>query len=249
MVELQRAQQTRQAAAALKVLEVNESMLETISGGPPEWNRDFTIHAKFAMQVTQTDLIVRIRLKIPEVKWGTGQVPAQNVWCSKVAIAWAGCTLFWKKNGAATEKAYPIKVELEVVDTLEHHTITAQHPSTVGHGATKGIGGTTSMTNWGVLDSIDIAHEVGHMLGNPENYFTVDFRNNRKIWGAARQEGKGIMNNPAESPLAEHFWLVQDKFPALMVLNAEQGRVTKVTAPPPGAKGGWKLVGGSWVQA
>jgi hypothetical protein len=153
------------------------------------------------------------------------------------------------KKGATTEKQYPIKVEIEVVDSAEHHTITAQDPSTVGHGATAGLGGTTSMTNWGVLDNIDIAHEVGHMLGNPENYFTVDFRNARKVWGASRQTGKGIMNNPAEAPLAEHFWLVKEKFPELMLRHREEGMVTKIMAPPPGAKGGWRFVNGSWVQA
>ena len=105
------------------------------------------------------------------------------------------------------------------------------------------------MTNWGVLDGIDIAHEVGHMLGNPENYFTVVFRNETKRWGAARQAGMGIMNNPAESPLAEHFLLVKEKFPDLMQLNAEQGTVTQIKAPPPGTKSGWKLVNGGWVQA
>jgi hypothetical protein len=87
------------------------------------------------------------------------------------------------------------------------------------------------------------------MLGNPENYYTVEFQNKKMFWGLPRQTGKGIMNNPAEAPLADHFWLVKEKFPALMVLNSEQGRVTKVTAPPPGAKSGWKLVNGSWVQA
>jgi hypothetical protein len=249
LAELRQAQQTHQAAALQKVLEVDQSMPETISDGPPAWNKTFTIKAKFAMQVTQSDLIVRIRLKMPDVRWGIGEVPAMNVWCSKVNIAWAGCSLFWKRQGTTTEKEYPIKVEIEVVESGQHHTITAQDPSTVGHGATAGLGGTTSMTNWGVLDGIDIAHEVGHMLGNPENYFTVVFRNETKRWGAARQAGMGIMNNPAESPLAEHFLLVKEKFPDLMQLNAEQGTVTQIKAPPPGTKSGWKLVNGGWVQA
>ena len=247
--DLQRAQQTHQTTSSQKVLEVNQSMDEIISGGPPAWNGTFTIKAKFAMKVTHSDLLVRIRLKMPNIPWGTGKVPAMNVWCSKVNIAWAGCSLFWKKQGVTTEKEYPINVEIEVVESGEHHTITAQDPSTVGHGATAGLGGTTSMTNWGVLDNIDIAHEVGHMLGNPENYFTIRFRNVTKVWGQERQAGKGIMNNPAESPLADHFWLVKEKFPALMQLHGEQGTVTQIKAPPPGAKSGWKFVNGSWVQA
>lgn len=249
LAELDKTQQTFQSAALLKVLEVNETIPETISGGPPAWNDTFDIQAKFAMHVTQTDLIVKIRLKMPDVKWGVGAVPAKNVWSSKIGIAWAGCSLYWKPMGSTTEQEYPIRVEVDVVDSGEHHTITAQHPSTVGHGATVGLGGTTGMTDWGVLDSIDIAHEVGHMLGNPENYYTVQFRGSTKIWGAARQTGKGIMNNPAEPPLAEHFWLVREKFPALMTLHSKQGAVSRLTAPPSGSKAGWTRVKGKWIPS
>ena len=125
------------------------------------------------MQVTNTDLIVLLRLKLPDVNWGNGDVPARAKWCYNIGLARSGCSIFWKPKGATKDtevREYPIKVQIEAVNKGEHHSITAQHASTVGHGGTEGGGGTRDMTNWGVLDKTDIggthARQSGELLHN-----------------------------------------------------------------------------------
>ena len=64
-------------------------------------------------------------------------------------------------------------MELKYVDSGEHYPIDAQDPG-AGGGGVEGLGGTTSMQGWGKNDTVDVTHEFGHMLGNPEEYFTTD---------------------------------------------------------------------------
>ena len=52
-----------------------------------------------------------------------------------------------------------------------------------------------------ILDEEEITHEFGHMLGNKEEYSTID----GIAYGEGRQTGKGIMNNPSENPNKNHF--------------------------------------------
>ena len=67
------------------------------------------------------------------------------------------------------------------------------------------------MTGWGVKDKTDITHEFGHMLGNPEEYFTtngVDHTNGGKRRGF-RDKGGGVMNNPSEDPFTNHYEMIR----------------------------------------
>ena len=56
------------------------------------------------------------------------------------------------------------------------------------------------MRNWGTYDREDITHEFGHMIGNKDEYFTVDGRR----YGSGRAH-KGIMNDPSDHPKKIHF--------------------------------------------
>jgi hypothetical protein len=73
-------------------------------------------------------------------------------------------------------------------------------------------GSTTNMGNWGANDTVDVGHEFGHMLGALDEYFTVDGVN----WGAGRQPGGSIMNNPANNPATRHYNLVRDTVNTLL---------------------------------
>lgn len=100
-------------------------------------------------------------------------------------------------------------VELLFVDSGEHYTVTA---NTLGatEGGRAGRGGTTSMTGWGVNDTVDVSHEFGHMLGNPEEYFTTDGTD--YTYGGTkrgfRDADGGIMNNPSNNPLPRNYRLI-----------------------------------------
>ena len=71
------------------------------------------------------------------------------------------------------------------------------------------------MTNWGNTDTTAINHEMGHMLGAKDEYYTVD----GTAWGLPWQNGAGIMNNPNETPLARHLDLVRDTVRAMLGTN------------------------------
>ncbi|MGH7462596.1 MAG: hypothetical protein ACREMA_16430, partial [Longimicrobiales bacterium] len=87
---------------------------------------------------------------------------------------------------------FAIVLDLVFVGANEHHVVNAG-------------GSTTNMTNWGASDTTDVGHEVGHMLGALEEYFTI----NGVAYGAARQASGTIMNNPANDPAAHHYDLVR----------------------------------------
>ena len=53
---------------------------------------------------------------------------------------------------------------------------------------------------------------MGHMLGNLEEYFTV----NGTAFGAPRQPTGNIMNNPANPPVAAHYNLVRSAVQAAL---------------------------------
>ena len=63
------------------------------------------------------------------------------------------------------------------------------------------------MRNWSAADTVDVTHEFGHMLGNMDEYFTV----NGTDFGPGRQAGGNIMNNPANTPIARHFDLIKEE--------------------------------------
>ena len=67
------------------------------------------------------------------------------------------------------------------------------------------------MLGWGVGDTVDVAHEYGHMLGAVEDYFTTNGEDHTHggTRSGFRDAGGGIMNNPADDPFAEHYELVR----------------------------------------
>ena len=83
--------------------------------------------------------------------------------------------------------------------------------------------GTQDMLSWGPSDT-DQGHEVGHMLGNKEEYFTVDGIPH----GPGRQPSGNIMNNPANPPVAAHYQLINGTADQLLGSSVIAGRAGAV---------------------
>jgi hypothetical protein len=82
------------------------------------------------------------------------------------------------------------------------------------------------MTDWGTGDTTDITHEFGHMLGNPEDYFTTNGHNYATGGKAGfRDPGGGVMNNPAERAHRRHFNLLREQVAKMLQLPASNVRV------------------------
>jgi hypothetical protein len=129
--------------------------------------------------------------------------PAQRTaWETAIETKWSNTfKLCCTEDCCATccAAGYTIVCDVQFVAAGEHHVVN------VGPA-------TTNMTNWSAADTIDVTHEFGHMLGNKEEYFTVDGTD----FGAPRQPGGNVMNNPANGAVARHFDLIRTEAQALI---------------------------------
>jgi hypothetical protein len=173
-------------------MEVDEERTETISNAPAgseSWNGTYGWHARFHVTVDEANCRVTVTLRVRI----NGAITAaqQTAWENAIESAWSNrfkvkCRCCCCTNG------YTIVVDLQFVASGEHQVVNI--------GPT-----TTNMGNWSATDTVDVRHEFGHMLGNPEEYFTVDGVD----YNGARRADGNIMNNPANDPEAKHYDLIR----------------------------------------
>ena len=172
--------------------EVDENRTETISNAPAgseAWNGTYSWRARFHVRVDQPSCRVTVTLK---VRLNGAITQAQrDAWESAIESAWTNRFKLCCSCCCCTD-GYTIHTDIQFVDSGEHQVVTV--------GDT-----TTNMGNWGRDDATDVGHEFGHMLGALDEYFTV----NGVDYGAGRQPGGNIMNNPANDPVADHYDVVR----------------------------------------
>lgn len=204
--------------------EVNTSVSETISNAPAPytaWNGTYSWSSKFTVEPDRAGCSVKVIVKIKVT--GTITDAQKAAWKSAVEGKWSGKVKLVCPDpacAAACPGGYTVNVELRYVTSGEHYEVTANTPAAT-EGGRAGIGGTTSMTGWGVNDTTDITHEFGHMLGNPEEYFTTDGTDYTA--GGTKQgfrdAGGGIMNNPSGDPTTANYELIRTNAAAAMGLS------------------------------
>src|SRR6266404_5430023 len=190
--------------------EVSETVSETISGAPAAysaWNGTYGWSSKFRVEPSRSPCGVKVIMKLKVT--GTVTDAQKAAWKSACEGKWSGKVKLKCPDPACTEACpggYPVTVEIQWVDSGEHYTITA-NAAAATEGGRSGIGGTTSMTGWGVGDTTDVTHEFGHMLGNPEEYFTTDGTDYTAggTKDGFRDADGGIMNNPSKDPKPNNF--------------------------------------------
>lgn len=195
--------------------EVNKNISETISNAPAPyeaWNGTYGWRSKFTVEAKRAPCEVKVIVKLKVS--GTASDAQKGAWKSACEGKWGGRFKLVCPDAACTAacpSGYPIKIEIQWVDRGEHFTITANNPG-AAEGGRAGIGGTTSMTGWGVDDTTDVTHEFGHMLGCPEEYFTTDGTDYTAGGTKAgfRDADGGIMNNPANNPKAQNYKLIKE---------------------------------------
>jgi hypothetical protein len=156
---------------------------------------------------------VKVTVKIKVT--GTATAAQKAAWKFSIESKWSGKVKLVCPDSrcpAACASGYPVSVELLYVDSGEHYTVVANVPGATA-GGRAGLGGTNSMTGWGVNDTTDIAHEFGHMLGSPEHYFTTNGTDYsaRGTKSGFRDADGDIMNNPANNPSAADYSLIAKK--------------------------------------
>ena len=184
-------------------VEVDRALTETISNAPPPnqaWNGTYGWHARFQLTLDQPDCRVTATVRL---RLAGAITPAQRTaWETAIETKWSNTFKLCCTEDCCTTccaAGYTIVCDVQFVAAGEHHVVN------VGPA-------TTNMTNWSAADTIDITHEFGHMLGNKEEYFTVDGTD----FGAPRQPGGNVMNNPANGAVARHFDLIRTEAQALI---------------------------------
>jgi hypothetical protein len=187
----------RRLCRAVLQKEVDVPLVETIADGTPSsWNGTYGWNARFHVLVDQPQQRIVVTLRVRLV--GTAPVAA---WVATVENAWSKRFKDCATRSCASN-GYPIHVVLAYVASNEHHQVSLAPNRTA------------SMLQWGLVDT-DQAHEAGHMLGNKEEYFTID----GVPFGQPYQPAGNIMNNPLNPPAAKHYWLVQKTVDDLLGVN------------------------------
>ncbi|HEX5153067.1 MAG TPA: DUF4157 domain-containing protein [Parafilimonas sp.] len=204
----------------------SQKIKETISNAPEaykKWNLKTSWTSKFQvaydLNTNTVTVIVKLYTSADAATKAAWEKAIESKWSKKYKIQ------VLDSEGKETSKK-DIMVDVQWVDDKKdaHYVI---NPTKAGdtRGGRAGLAGTTSMTDWGVKDTVDVAHEFGHMLGNAEEYFTtngVDYTEGGKKRGF-RDTGGGIMNNPAEDPAPRHYELVRKT--VVNLLGAENKNV------------------------
>ena len=179
--------------------EVDEAVTQTITNAPPgfeAWNGTYAWRARFRLRVDQS--ICRVRVTVRVRVTGTITAAQLAAWETAIETAWNNIFKLCC-GGKCCSNGYTIVTDIQFVTSGEHQVVAA--------GAS-----TVNMGLWGATDTADVDHEFGHMLGAPDEYFTV----NGTDWGPGRQAGAPIMNNPANPPVARNYDLIRTQAQALM---------------------------------
>lgn len=185
---------------------VGRPVKEVISNAPADalsWNGTYEWVAKFTVVVTRATCAIKVIVKlkvagaITDAQKSAWKSAIENKWNDKVTLycSDADCA-------KACPDGYPVSVSIEYVTSGEHQTVTAG-PETI------------DMGKWGATDTVDVTHEFGHMLGNPEEYYTTNGVNYATtvdgVYYPARSPNGTVMNNPANDPVPRHYDLIRQE--------------------------------------
>ena len=92
--------------------------------------------------------------------------------------------------------------DIQFVDSDEHQTVTVS-------------ASTSDMRHWAANDIVDVTHEFGHMLGAMDEYFSIDY-------GEDRQPTGQICEQPDIDPAARNYDVVRDAVRGLLARIAER---------------------------
>lgn len=178
---------------------------EVISNAPEgmqAWNGTYEWDSRMHLALEPGRLTVTVRI------FTRASEAVRAGWARAIADKWSGRMDLVVASGPHSGR-YEIVVGVEWVERSRDadYIVKPHAPDGPAEDGRAGVGGTVSMNDWGTGDTTDVPHEFGHMLGNAEDYFTtngVDHTHGGKDRGY-RDDGGGIMNNPAEVPFAQHY--------------------------------------------
>lgn len=131
-------------------------------------------------------------------------------WSAKINKAWGKVGVVW--TTAKEVRQFGLKFEFGYVDDIADAAAGVICVRTTGPSLAVNPTGTIDAIRWGLADTDEnalgpICHEVGHLIGNPDEYFTITYKGQTRNWGDGYQtgDGFGIMNNPDRPALIRYY--------------------------------------------
>lgn len=179
--------------------EVRRRMSQSMTAGTGSWNNTFGWDSKMNVSVDGPRGVVTTTVRL----FTTAPQTNRSTWESAIEGRWSRRFDFIVNGPAEGAQRYVIVIDVVWVDRQSdaHYTIAAIDPAHPPPNRTLGRGGTVSMTEWGTAGAQEIPHEFGHMLGNYDEYNTVNGVNH----GAPHRADGNIMNNPDNLPTSRHY--------------------------------------------
>ena len=135
-------------------------------------------------------------------------------WSTKINNCWGKVGVVWVKP-SGEEQVYSLRFRFSFVDNAQEAAAEVACVQATGDALSINPTGTVDAIRWGVHDvQADtlgpICHEVGHLIGNPDEYFIIDYNGQTKNWAKGNQTANGIgtMNNPDRPPLMRYYKLL-----------------------------------------
>ena len=175
---------------------VTQELVEDESGGKLS-GTTFAWQSKFDVDIVSDKVVVTIRIKS-----NVDPMLFQSVWANQVTAQWSNRFMI-----KADDKNYPIVVNLVQVDSGEHYAVKPVQSDSALHSGGRAHFGTEDMTTWGVHDTTNVSHEVGHMLGNVDEYGKLKVNGHLRDFKS--KPSSTIMAVSKNNPIGMHYYLIQ----------------------------------------
>lgn len=224
-----------------KTREVHFQQTQKMRGGPTVYyNSDHNVDSKFAISVDTSaktcEVIIRIQSSADKSVFSNWAQATSDKWSKRF-----GLRVLSKSERRSGFYMIDVKLVQVGANDQPHHVVVPQNSDETFAGV-RGMKGTRSMTEWGTKDAVDVPHEVGHMLGNLDEYYTI----NDHVYTAPGENARGgvdvgegsIMNDPKNNPLAKHYELIRKEAAAAIgtsdknVTIEEAGHMAQVSNSP-----------------
>jgi hypothetical protein len=212
--------------------------------------KNFSWDVRLRLIERPTELAVRVAVKLAESSAIAGDYKAR--WKRQIASSWNGAVLTIPGTGGAKARTLSVNFELEwkasshtgpayLVNVhqppprpaeAEYHRVgTGQWQATERRVLVGNEVGTPNMAHWGADDEAAIVHEFGHMLGCPDEYYTVSYNGmpvNPGIYDQTPFTTDSIMNNtgPKGRILPRHYALIREQYELWQGLSPGSTRIT-----------------------
>ncbi|MDD5313412.1 MAG: hypothetical protein PHO26_10295 [Dehalococcoidia bacterium] len=170
-----------------------DKWLRQITSNAGEYDRVSEWVARFHLKIDKTNKLVTVTVYVRLI--GEVSNSCRDAWEKAIENAWSNIFKLCCNSGD-----FQIVTDLQFVDRESHYGVHVDYQDT------------TDMRHWLSKDTINVRHEFGHMLGDLDEYYTV----NGRPWGNPGQRKGSIMNNSKNRPAAHHYKLIQDTVAELL---------------------------------